>query len=36
MDENYQSLIEFISTSSGIPIEEIERKIAAKQQSLQD
>jgi replication factor A1 len=34
MDENYQSLIEFISTSSGISVEEIERKIAAKQAKL--
>ena len=34
MDENYQSLVEFISTNSGIPIPEIERKIEAKQAKL--
>jgi replication factor A1 len=34
MDENYQSLIEFISTSSGISVDEIERKVAAKQAKL--
>ena len=34
MDENYQSLVGFISEKSGLPASEIERKIEAKQAKL--
>ena len=34
MEGNYQQLIEFISENSGLPIEDIERKIEAKQAKL--
>jgi len=34
MEGNYKSLIEFISESSGVPVEEIERKIEAKRAKL--
>ena len=34
MDENYQSIVEFISEKSGLPVSEIERKIEAKQAKL--
>ena len=34
MEENYQQLVEFISDNSGVSVEEIERKIEAKQAKL--
>lgn len=34
MDENYHRLVEFISQNSGVSLEEIERKIEAKQAKL--
>ena len=34
VNENYPQLIEFISTSSGISVEELERKVEAKQAKL--
>ena len=34
MEGNYQQLIEFISQSSGVPLDEVERKIEAKQAKL--
>ena len=34
MEENYKQLVEFISKISGVPIDEIERKIEAKQAKL--
>jgi len=34
MEGNYQQLIEFISENSGMPVEDIERKIEAKQAKL--
>ena len=34
MDENYQSIVGFISEKSGLSVAEIERKIEAKQAKL--
>jgi len=34
MEGNYQHLVEFISENSGVPVDEIERKVEAKQAKL--
>ena len=34
MEGNYQQLVEFIAQSAGVPVEEVERKIEAKQAKL--